>query len=211
MLGFEEHPLFGDLLNHLGLLDLGAKPSKAWSRFKSGVGKLAKDRDVLWGRCVKLVECAFELPVGHDWSGDQISESYIGLFYQAVLKAGTNGPLDLEVLKPGEGLEVERQGGWREFKRNGTGLLKRKAKGADKEDNFRRWISDALRQLSEAAQGPDLSSLGRDIGRETKFLRKIGDNLARALDEALYYEVFPGDCRFTASPGSASSPGRRLK
>ncbi len=196
-LDFEENRLFDDLLYHLGLMELPVDPSEAWPRFKAGVSKLASAHDSLWKGCKKIVEKSLGLPLRASWSGEMVSEGYVGLLYRQMVDTRLGRP-KLADLSPLGGSEVERIDNWWEFRRNGVGLLRRRVRAAEDQEQFRAWLKRRLIKLAEAAADPDLVGAAHMVHGEAALLRKIRGNLVAALGEALVHEAFPGICRYTA-------------
>ena len=195
-LEFEGHLLFPDLLFHLGLLQLRADPSVAWSEFKKQASRFLAARDALWGRCIKAASDALGLPLDRTWRGEGLSENCVAFLYTHAL-AATRGETEKE--NPFQDSKVVPVGDTMEYWIGGRGILRRRPKGPTEPEDVRDDVTKRLKRAFKLTERPEFLRLADPVVDSMNQLRAIREGLASALEEASYYEVFPGACRFTGT------------
>lgn len=194
----EGHVLYDDLLFHLGLLKLRADPSAAWSEFKEQASRFIAARDALWSRCANTASEALGLPLGRNWTGQVISEHCVALLYKRALAVAR---AEKETRDPFRDAKVILVDGAMEYWLGGLGILRRRKKGAKEVDELKKEVTTQLRRTVKLAERSEFLGLADPVVDSLNHLRAVRESLVSALDEASYYEVFPGSCRFTGAGG----------
>lgn len=194
LLEFERHVLFDDLLFHLDLLSLQASPSVAWPEFKKGASRFIAARDALWTYCIKTARTALRLPLGGAWKGEELSEHCVALFYWHALAAARNETEREDVFVDAK---VVPMGDTMEYWLSGRGILRRRSKNPADLAEMAKKVTAELKRALKRVEGPGSLDLAHSVVDSLNELLAIRGGLVSALEEASYYEVFPGACRFT--------------
>jgi hypothetical protein len=192
----ERHVLFEDLLDHLGQMPLVPDPAAAWLDFKRASEPLAAARDVLWEMCEAATEDAFKLKVSSRWSGSVVSTHCVEFVYMyATARAGG-------VQSPQKGLpqgRVERTDRLAEYWLGGIGIVRRPLRAQEDINVLQRDLEERLRRLLHWTRRESVQKVARKVVEAKGHLSDVRESLVKALDEAGYFEVFPGQCRYLGS------------